>query len=544
MNRRDCLYRGRRAYSKGEWQSAYAYLSFADLEAPLSAVHLTMLSECAYLLGGEAQSLEILERAYHTQLRTELPPAAARTAFWIGFRLQLSGDGVLGEVWLARARHHLEECVPCASHGLLFLSAGCSCMSIGNFAVAHEAFLKASEVGMRFGDLGLVALAKHYQGRARIRAGQPDEGMALLDESMASIAQPMTSPIIVGGIFCSALDACGETMDIRRADQWTAAFTTWRDSNPSMVAFRAESLAYRVALMQLRGAWRDALDEIASILEWLDSLSTPAAAGLAYYQRGELYRLRGEHDAASIAYQEAAKRDHKPQPGLAQLWLAQGQIEKASEEIRRLLVQATQRPQRARILVASVEILLAGDHVPEARACAEELSRLDAALRTPLSYAVSAHAIGAVLLCEDRPKQAIVALRDAMTAWSELGARYHAAKARVLIAAAHRELGDEVAAKAELLTSAHAFDALGAAADRAHAEDFYRRKANPDDTFLTARQIDVLRLLALGMSDAAIAESLGMTDAVIAKEVIAIFQQLHVLTREQAAERARARGLI
>lgn len=195
------------------------------------------------------------------------------------------------------------------------------------------------------------------------------------------------------------------------------------------------------------------------------------------------------------------------------------------------------------MLPASVDILLAAGDVSEARACAEELSKLDAELRTPLSYASSTNAIGAVLLCEDKPQQSLVALRNAMTTWEELGARYHAAKARVLIAAAHRELGNEAAVKSELIAAAHSFHVLGAATDRLHAEEFYRRNAKPEEVFLTPRQLDVLRLLALGMSNTAIAESLAMSAPVVAKAIKTIFYQLRVLTREQAAERARKLGL-
>ncbi|HEY7861553.1 MAG TPA: LuxR C-terminal-related transcriptional regulator, partial [Gemmatimonadaceae bacterium] len=388
------------------------------------------------------------------------------------------------------------------------------------------------------------ALARHYQGRAKLRSGQIAQGMAFLDESVAAISTGASSSVVTGGIFCSALDACDEAMDIRRADRWTSAFRQWRVTQPSMIAFRTEALAHRVSLMLLRGAWRDALDELTTLIQWLDERSDRPAAGLAYYQRGELHRLRGEHDAAHAAYLEALKRGHKPQPGLAQLLLAQGEIVSAAEETRRLLAQTTLQPNRSRVLLASVEILLAAGDVSDARACAEELSELDAKLRTPLSYATSTHAIGAVLLCEDKPQPSLVALRDAMTTWSEIGARYHAARARVLIAAAHRELGEEAAVKSELTAAAQSFDVLGAAADRLHAEEFYRRGANADDPFLTARQLDVLRLLALGMSNLAISESLALSAQAVAKDVTSVFYQLRVLTREEVAKKARDRGLL
>jgi DNA-binding CsgD family transcriptional regulator len=544
MSRVDRLEKGRKAYAKHEWRDAYAFLSFADLETPLGGIDLAMLAESAFLLGGEARSLEILERAYEQHATLQLPISAARFAFWIGFRLQLAGDSALADVWHSRARRQLEACAPCAAHGLPFLALGYSLMVAGDPAAAHVQFVKAFEIGTRFGDRDLIALGLHYRGLSSIRSGQPAVGMALLGESVEVIAGSTSSPVVTGGIFCSALTGCEETMDVLRADRWSTAVTVWRDSQPSMIAFRAESLAHRVSLMQLRGAWRDALDLLTPLIQWLDDRSDRPAAGLAYYQRGELHRLRGEHEAAHAAYREAAARGHKPQPGLSQLLLAQGFIEKAAEEIHRLLVQTTSRSQRSLMLPASVDILLAAGEVSDARMCAEELLKVDAELRTPLSYAFSTHAIGAVLLCEDKPQQSLAALRDARTTWEELGARYNAARTRVLTAAAHRELGDEEAVKAELIAAADAFDTLGAAADRLHAEEFYRRNAKAHEPFLTSRQMDVLRLLALGLSNTAISESLAMSAPAVAKEVRAIFYQLQVVSRTHAARQARRRGLI
>ncbi|HXT49243.1 MAG TPA: hypothetical protein VN717_11435, partial [Gemmatimonadaceae bacterium] len=519
MSRVDRLEKGRQAYAKHEWRDAYAFLSFADLETPLGGIDLAMLAESAFLLGGEARSLEILERAYEQHATLQLPISAARFAFWIGFRLQLAGDSALADVWHSRARRQLEACAPCAAHGLPFLALGYSLMVAGDPAAAHVQFVKAFEIGTRFGDRDLIALGLQYRGLSSIRSGQSAVGMALLGESVEVIEGSTSSPVVTGSILCGALAGCEETMDVLRADRWSTALTNWRASQPSMIAFRAESMTHRVSLMQLRGAWRDALDLLTPLIQWLDDRSDRPAAGLAYYQRGELHRLRGEHEAAYAAYREATSRGHKPQPGLAQLVLAQGDVEKAAEEIHRLLVQMTSRSQRSLMLPASVDILLAAGEVRDARMCAEELLKIDAELRTPLSYASSTHAIGAVLLCEDKPQQSLVALRDAMTTWEELDARYHAARTLVLIAAAHRELGDEAAVKTELIAAADAFDVLGAAADRLHAEKFYRSNAKAHDPFLTSRQMDVLRLLALGLSNTAISESLAMSAPAVAKEV-------------------------
>ena len=253
--------RGRESFDRREWADAFAELSAADREAALEPEDLERLATAAYLLGRDEDSVEVWERAHHEVLGRGDELWAARCAGRIVFVLMNGGEFARAGGWLARARRLLDDGQrDCAERGHLLVPAALQHAFAGDWQSAQAISGQAAEIGDRFGDLELVTVARTIQGRALIGQGKTVKGMALLDEVMVAVMADEVPEIIAGALYCSVIEACQEVFDLRRAQQWTAALTHWCDSQPDLVPFSGNCLVHRAEIMQLHGAWPDALD--------------------------------------------------------------------------------------------------------------------------------------------------------------------------------------------------------------------------------------------------------------------------------------------
>jgi DNA-binding CsgD family transcriptional regulator len=487
------------------------------------------------MLGNDPESLELLERAHHEALRQGDVQRAARCAFRIGFELFMSGSMAQGSGWMARSRRILEEAgVDSVVSGYLAVPEGIGAVRAGDPARAFERFSDAIEIARRFGDRDLVTIARQGQGRALIRLGKVAEGVALIDEAMVSVTSGEVSALVVGDIYCSTIDACTEIFDLRRAQEWTTALARWCEGQPDTIAYRSACRVKRAELLQLHGSWSDALDEAARACEALLTPPPKPAAGVAVYQCGELHRVRGEFAKAEEAYRRASELGRKPQPGLALMRLAQGDTDAALASIRRAVDETRDVPNRARVLGAYVEILLAAKDVAAARVAANELADMAAKLDAPLLKAIAGKADGATLIGEGDAERALSALGVAAKLWSEVEAPYEAARTRELVAAASRMVGDEDSARLELDAARRVFQKLGAARDVARVDELAAAPRTRTVGQLTAREREVLALIASGRTNRAIAESLELSEKTVARHVSNIFVKLGVSSRSAA----------
>ena len=191
---------------------------------------------------------------------------------------------------------------------------------------------------------------------------------------------------------------------MRRAQEWTTALTQWCARQPEMVAFTGRCLVHRAEMMQLHGAWQEALEEARRAAERRGL--GEAGVAQAFYRQGEVHRLRGELAAAEEAYRNASRHGWEPQPGLALLRLAQGDVETASAAIRRAVVETSDPLRRAALLAASVEILLAAGDAAGARGAARELEKAAADYEIGMLAALAEHARGAVDLADGEAEPA------------------------------------------------------------------------------------------------------------------------------------------
>ena len=515
------LARGREAAGRLAWADAYAALSLADQSSSLAVEDLELLGTAAYLLGRVEDCLRALQRAQ--QLHTEAGESrrAARCAFWLGFHLGSRGELAQASGWLARANRLLEHEPPdCAERGLLLLSLAVQHIEADDNATAQELAARAAGIGRQAGDADLVALALHVQGRALVRLGR--------------VVTSELSPIVVGTVYCSMLDACQEILEWRRAREWTEALTAWCGKQPDMVTFSGRCLVHRAEIMHLHGAWPESVEEARRAGERLAHAADSYATGTAFYRQAEVYRVLGDFTAAEDAYQQASRWGRQPQPGLALLRLAQGRTDAAQAASRRVVAETTDRLGRAKLLPAHVEIMLAVGDVQSARDAAGELTEIAERYDTHALRAVANHARGAVLLTEGDARAAVVALRGAWQAWRALEAPYEAARVRVLVGLGCRALGDEEAAAMELEAARGEFVQLGAAPDLARLEALAHREAAWKGHRLTERELQVLRLLAAGKTNHAIASQLVVAEKTVDRHVTNLYTKLGVSSRAAA----------
>jgi DNA-binding CsgD family transcriptional regulator len=488
------------------------------------------------MLGRDDDYLSALERVHPAHLRTGETLRAVRCAFWIGINLLLRGEMSRATGWFARAQRLLErEKRDCVEQGYLLIPVLLQAVGAGDWEAASATAGDAAKVAERFGDSDLLAMAGHELGHALIRQGRVEDGLRLLDEAMVAATAGELSPIVTGLVYCSVIAYCQDLYELRRAREWTDALTQWCGQQPDMVAHTGVCLVHRAEILELQGAWRDAQEEARRARErCAQGMVNQAAVGQAIYLQGELHRLQGELAAAEEAYREASRYGCEPQPGLALLRLAQGNGEAAAAAIRRVVGETSDLLKRARLLRGYVEVMLAAGDVEEAHGACRELEDISAGHGGVVLGAMSAGARGAVALAQGDARAALVALRDAWQVWQELEAPYEAARVRVLVGLACRELGDEDSAAMELEAARGVFEQLGAAPDLAGVDSLVPSPAPDEAHGLTPRELQVLRLVATGETNRAIAAELVLSERTVDRHVSNILTKLGVSSRAAA----------
>jgi DNA-binding CsgD family transcriptional regulator len=525
------LDRARALCDEGAWQAAYDALSGAT-----GVEELSLLSMCCYMLGRDEEYATALERTHQLQLDAGDELAAARSAFWLVMHLLLDGQVGQATGWLARGERLVGE-ADCVERGYLRMPQAFRRRAGGDVEGGAALAAEAAAIGLRFGDRDLFALATHAQGHFLVRGGRVAEGLELLDEAMVTVTAGEVGPIASGVVYCGVIMGCQAAFEPRRAAEWTAALARWCERQPDMVAFNGRCRVHRAEIMQLRGAWSEALEE-AELAVRFAATTRGEALGEAAYVQGEVHRLRGALGAAEEAYRKASGHGREPYPGLALLRLEQGRVDAALTAIRRVLGAAPMVVDRVRLLPAYVEVLLAAGDVEGARAACEELAQIAAAYEVGVLGAVVAQTRGAVALAQGDPSGALLALRHAWRVWDEVQAPYEAARVRALMAAACRALGDEDAAALELDAARRAFAELGAARDLARLE------GNHASHGLTARELEVLRLVTAGHTNKVIAAELVLSERTVDRHVSNIFAKLAVSSRAAATAYAYEHQLV
>lgn len=509
----------------------------------LSAAELDQLATEAGLAGHHDELVRALQRAF---LRSQ-EEADPRMAVWCAFRLAMStsshGEQALSAGWLARASDLVDEIgEDCAERGWVAFLRMFRAIGTGDFAEAQAQVDVASAAARRFHDADLIAMSACAQGRIALYSGRFAEGLAHLDEAMVRVIAGEASPFISGHVFCTAIEGCQEISDFGRVAEWTTALEKWCDAQPGLLAFTGQCAVHRGQLLRLSGAWDDALTEYSRAAERYEQIGTQGAIGLTAIETGDVLRLRGDLDGADAAYQQAADLGADPQPGLALLWLAAGRGTAALAAIDRLLAEPGGPVQRCHLLPAAVDVLLSSQQADRARPLAMELSELASAIGSTVLSAAAAQAMGAVELAAGDANGALPYLRKSHQLWAQASSPYDAAVVRLLTGRCLLALSDESSAERELSAARTAFRQLGAVPMADLASSLLAPASPPGG--LTAREVEVLRLVAAGRSNPQIAAELVLSEKTVARHLSNIFGKLDVGSRTAAAAYAFEHGLV
>ncbi len=539
------LEQARSAYRRRAWASAFEAFAAADARSALASEDLEHLAEAADMTGRAKQGVAALERAYAGYETAGALGRALRCAFWLQSSLGFNGSFARAAGWAERAGRLVGDRTDCAERGYLLTAQTRRLFEAGDFVAAAAMAARAADLGRSCGDTDLRVMALHALGRALIRLDRPEEGLALLDEAMVAVVGGELSPRATGMVYCSVIGACSELQDLHRAREWTAALADWYGAQPEFTgAYHGLCRVHRVAVLRLGGAWSAAQREAEDICREITDGFGQQVAGAASYQLGEVHRLSGRLEEAEQAYRNALRCGWDAQPGLALLRLAQHRTEAAACAIRRALAETAEPYPRLPLLPAAVEILLAADDPAAARSAAAELAARAERIGTPAVLAASAQADAAVALTgEPDGGAAGTALADARRAWRlwrDQDAPYEAARARVLVARACRALQDEDGAAMELDAAAEIFRRLGAVPDLELVSTPGPRRG---PGVLTARETEVLRLVAAGLTNHTIAGELFLSEKTVARHLSNIYPKLGVASRTAAAAYAFEHGL-
>ena len=535
------LIQAREAYDRRDWVAAYEGLSGLDGGA-MHTDDLARLATAAYLAGRRNDCIQALQRAYQGHVDTGDTLAAVRCSFWLAMVLLTSGEMAVGGGWVARSQRLLSD-VPdeVVERGYILIHLMFRHIFQAEFARALEHSVEITAYGRRFRDPDLLAMGLASQGRLMLYSGRVPEGLALLDEAMVGIAAGEVSPIFAGQIYCSMIEACQEISDFARVTEWTRALTTWCEAQPGLLPFTGQCAVHRGQVMRVRGAYLAALEELERAAQRYQTAEDLPPLGLVASERGQVLHIRGDLGAAETAFDQAINFGHDPQPALALLWLAKGRTAAAVGAIRRLLAEPRDPVHRTQLLPGAIEILHAAGHLDEARPLVEELTAVAAAFGCSALTAMAGYAAGSVALAGGDPTTALPDLRKAMQLWAALDSPYEVARTRVLIGRALRDLGDNDSATAQFDAARRGFTDLGAIPAAQQIDRLLVRTAAPGG--LTAREVEVLRLVATGKSNQEIADALFLSNKTVARHLSNIFTKIDVQSRTAAAAYAHQHGL-
>ncbi|HMJ13910.1 MAG TPA: hypothetical protein VK524_20975 [Polyangiaceae bacterium] len=478
----------RAAADRGEWQEAFELLTNADACLPLCGPDLPFFAGVAYAAGDLDRTIDAWERAHTEALRGKDHVLAAGAAVRVALHL-LFDTALMAPVrgWMKRAERLLEGHDETPVHAWLAVVTSYERLLSGDFERALHWARHAIEVGVRH-DPAAAAVARVAEARSLILDGHVGEGLLLLNEAGVATASGELDPLLTGVVYCELVCALQGIAQYDLAEEWTIAMEKWRHGQP-IGSVHGRCRIHRAEILRLRGSWSEAEQQALAACEELRPYLR-REFGWPLMELGRIRLLRGDIAGAEDAFRSAHEIGWDPQPGLALVHLAKGDIAVAADSIRNALEHPLSIPSKelpphtelrqAPLFEAQAEIAVAAGDWALAEAAASELARIARAFESKPLAASAALAYGRVHLARGNTTGACRDFDQAAHLWTQIGAPYETALARMGLGYAQRAMGNEQRALLEFEAARLGFDRLGAVREGTEASRALANAASDD----------------------------------------------------------------
>ncbi len=538
----DALTAARDALARHDWPGALDAASAATVDIPaLEAERLDTVAEAAWWLGRLDECIDAREQAYRLFDELGERREAGQCAVWLWEHYAITARPANAGAWLRRARRSLEGDTECAAYGALLLREAEVAHGGGDLdrasALATEVIALARE--LRSADLEAEAL--QTKGRILIDQGDIAEGMGHLDEAMLFAVEGRLGPFSTGKVYCSLISACEEVGDYDRAAEWTESTMRWADRHPFAI-WPGVCRVHRAIVLKRHGELAEAEREASRACEEL-AHSHVANSAAAYAEVGDIRRRLGQLDESEAAFARAQEISGQACAPLALLRLAQGRVDAARAIVTSCVRNTTNPLSRAALLPAFVHVAIAADDLDAARDASVELDQIVTGYANPEHAAAAFSTRGRLQLAQGDADAASVTLRHAIDRWRDLNVPYEVATAYTLLGQALRDAGDEDAATESFAAAAKLFDQIGARLDVQRLSDGDASVAALP-AGLTEREVEVLQLVAGGLTNNEIASALYLSAKTVSRHLSNIFTKIGVTSRAGATAFAFEHGLV
>jgi class 3 adenylate cyclase len=464
----------RAAVAERSWERAHELFAAVAAERPLEAEDLERFAKAAFWIGAADGAISIRESAYEAFLARGDNARAALCALTLQRQHAAMLQDSVAAAWLTQAEWLLAGAPESAAHGYLAIAHADSARARGDTVAALAQVERARDLADRSTDRNLPAWARMRRGMFLVDSGRVDEGRPLLEEVAAAAAGGELGTFTTGAVLSNVVSIYRDLGDYRRGGAWSNTAMRWSERQ-RLTGFPGIARVNRSAILRMLGQLRQAEEEARAAWRELRDFS-PAYAAAAQHEVGEAHLRLGDLAAADEAFRQARELGEDPQPGLALLQLAQGDLDVAASSIRRSLeVAAFDRFARARMLPAQAEIAKAAGDAQTARAARDELAEIADQIGSPAIRAAREWTTGITAHLEEDHVLATEHLAKARKLWDEVGASYESATVALALAEVQLAGGNDEAAAAELNAARAAFERLGAHRDARRAEELRAR---------------------------------------------------------------------